>query len=521
MRTLYFSLLLIALLAVGRVVGQNSSSDCIVATPICGDSVNGITFGNDGGGGVNDFDGLISVGCLEKGSVASGNIEGNASWFVFRVAQSGRLGFNIQRQTATSEFDFALFGPDPDPSSSNFCADLGAGAVTPIRCNYEQNATDFTGIGINPTTGQVGAPNVVGSNNTYDEFLEVQEGEVYYLFVNNFNTNPNPDPEPFSIEFTEDPNVPASAPEIDCDFGFEVVATPGPPYCEGQTGIQLDLVLPPYLIPYVTNISWARDADNDGTPESVVATGATVTSITVDYPDGGRYRVSIDTNLPPDNPVYSEGLEALIEFNGVPEPNLITPTVTDDLTTAAEEVYNIRVAVAAPGSFEYALIPVDECLQNAGACGACEPDPNFELDWQADRNFQDIPAGLYYLRVRDTTGCEEITDCDSPIFLAGFPRFFSPNADGINDFWNLRGLDPTLNWNYVLFIFDRYGQFIKQLEEQSQGQDNLGWDGTLRNVAMPSSDYWFRLIYELPDGSQVEPVTVRSHFSLIRGNRIN
>ncbi len=492
---------------------QNSTSDCIEAIPICGDLEDPatpgtlLTWGNDGRGDIDDFDGLTSVGCLEKGSVSSGNVEGNASWFVFRAQRDGELAFDIRRLTPTSEFDFALFGPDPDPDNSTFCAELGAGNVGPIRCNYERNATDYTGIGTNPDDGTPGAPNVVGSNNTYDEPLQVLAGEVYYLFVNNFNTNPNPDPEPFTIEFTESPSNAGQTAVLDCEFGVEL----GPDIvaCEGDpNGIELSLPQS-YLSPYITNISWSRDIEDDGVVDDVILSGGVTTEITVDSPNGGRYFVSVQTNLP-GNPLFSDDI--LVTFNGVPDPARFAIDLKDDLDNPAGDglTYNLSILLSPPGPgepavtsvLEYALIPFEQ-----------RNNPNFEADYQRDRRFLDIPAGVYVVRVRDTTGCEEETlFATRPVFLAGFPRYFSPNNDGINDTWGLRGLDPFKFWNYVVFIFDRYGTFLAQVDDDNSNE----WDGTVNGRPLPSSDYWFRLIYFDPDGNPVEARTVRSHFSLLR-----
>ena len=65
--------------------------------------------------------------------------------------------------------------------------------------------------------------------------------------------------------------------------------------------------------------------------------------------------------------------------------------------------------------------------------------------------------------------------------------------------------------NPSIFIFDRYGKFLKQLDINS-----LGWDGTFNGRPLPSSDYWFRLDYERDDEGVLVARSVRRHFSLIR-----
>ena len=138
---------------------------------------------------------ITQSGCLEKGSVASANIENNTSWYVFRAGTDGQIGFDIEAlpstgTTITAEWDFRTLRPLIQTA-------LVSAMVTaqPIRCNYEVNDTNFTGIGVNPENGQVGAPPLTANQNTYDEWIDVLEGEIYYLLINNFNTNFNGDPE--------------------------------------------------------------------------------------------------------------------------------------------------------------------------------------------------------------------------------------------------------------------------------------------------------------------------------------
>lgn len=80
-----------------------------------------------------------------------------------------------------------------------------------------------------------------------------------------------------------------------------------------------------------------------------------------------------------------------------------------------------------------------------------------------------------------------------------YPKFFTPNGDGFNDFWKIKNID--LFPNAELNIFDRYGKLLKQLNIS-----NNGWDGTFNGLALPSDDYWFQLI--------IDNKTIKGHFSL-------
>jgi gliding motility-associated-like protein len=85
-----------------------------------------------------------------------------------------------------------------------------------------------------------------------------------------------------------------------------------------------------------------------------------------------------------------------------------------------------------------------------------------------------------------------------------YPKYFTPNGDGINDTWNIKGLNQP---DAKIFIFDRYGKLIKQLNTTE-----LGWDGTFIGTQSPSTDYWFTLDYK-ENGEQKQ---FKAHFSLKR-----
>jgi gliding motility-associated-like protein len=96
-------------------------------------------------------------------------------------------------------------------------------------------------------------------------------------------------------------------------------------------------------------------------------------------------------------------------------------------------------------------------------------------------------------------GCGEISD---EVSIIGFPQYFSPNGDGINDFWNIDG--AKLQPNSKIYIYNRYGKIIVKTIPESKG-----WDGTLNGIPLPVTDYWFKA--KLEDGREIT-----GHFSLVR-----
>jgi len=88
-----------------------------------------------------------------------------------------------------------------------------------------------------------------------------------------------------------------------------------------------------------------------------------------------------------------------------------------------------------------------------------------------------------------------------------YPKFFSPNSDGINDRWQVQITSPDCNKQFNCYIFDRYGKLLTVL----RGPDEM-WDGNFNGKAMPSDDYWIKL--DFPNESDFQPEV--TNISLIR-----
>ncbi|AWG21803.1 hypothetical protein FFWV33_09785 [Flavobacterium faecale] len=121
--------------------------------------------------------------------------------------------------------------------------------------------------------------------------------------------------------------------------------------------------------------------------------------------------------------------------------------------------------------------------------------------FQESNIFVNVPSGIHDVYIKDVNGCGTVSQ---RISVIGLPKFFTPNNDGYNDYWNVQGIDSTFNANTVIYIFDRYGKLLKQLNPLDQG-----WDGTYNNKPLPSDDYWYTV--KLEDGR-----AAKGHFSLKR-----
>lgn len=467
-----------------QAVSAQNSPDCRTAIPVCADApILGTT---DGSGDIDDFDPevITQTGCLEKGSVSSANIENNTGWYVFRAGTDGQIGFDIEAlpvtpgSPITSEWDFALYGPFDETTNENFCTIVGDGSAQPIRCNYEYNDTGFTGIGVNPVDGREGAPFVKSSQNTYDEWLNVRQGEIYYLYINNYNTNFDEEPESFMLTFTGSSVDEDQDNALDCTLrdeflGFDIVA------CEGDPDITLSALNSP-AGSTITSVEWSVDYDDDGVIDAILpGTGSFGAELMVSSPDSGRYYVTVE--WPFGEPITDD---ILITFYGTPELDEVR--VIDDLVNSDQtDPYNVEIVPVGDGNYEYAI--------NGG-------------EFQDDPVFEDVPPGINTVVINDKNGCGTTESIE--FLVVGYPKFFTPNSDGAHDNWTVYGVEE-LN-NPVVYIFDRYGKLLKQMNV------SVGWDGTFNGRDMPSSDYWFRLEYGRDEDGLIVAKSVRRHFSLVR-----
>jgi gliding motility-associated-like protein len=129
-------------------------------------------------------------------------------------------------------------------------------------------------------------------------------------------------------------------------------------------------------------------------------------------------------------------------------------------------------------------------------------DPNGE--YQIDNTFNNLLPGTHIVYVKNVYDCGIAS---KNIFILGFPKFFTPNNDGVNDLWEIKGLNFEEFKYSNIYIFNRFGKHIATIDPDS------GWDGIYNGAFLPSNDYWFSM--EVTDDENITK-TYKAHFSLIR-----
>ena len=149
--------------------------------------------------------------------------------------------------------------------------------------------------------------------------------------------------------------------------------------------------------------------------------------------------------------------------------------IVDDTALGLE----ITVEVSGIGDYEFAIDNIDGPYQDSNI-------------------FRGVAPGTRTIFVRDRNGCGIAQETfEQDLTVDGFPKFFTPNGDNVNDFWQF--IQPVEGETIILVsieIYDRFGKLIRQIN-----QDSRGWDGTLNGRPLPSGGYWFRAVED--DGNVV------------------
>jgi gliding motility-associated-like protein len=198
------------------------------------------------------------------------------------------------------------------------------------------------------------------------------------------------------------------------------------------------------------------------------STGETTSSITVK--ESGNYWVKVGNQY--DGIVCETTADITVALSGPPESWSVD---TDDWT---DNDNSISISATGPGNYEYSLD---------------------NENYQDSPFFDHLKTGVYTLYIRDKNGCGMVTE---EIVLLNYPKFFTPNGDGINEKWHLEysWFEPEA----LIYVYDRYGKLIISFTPK-----NPGWDGTYNGRQLPSTDYWF--VVERKDGR-----VHKGHFSMIR-----
>ncbi|MEM0575770.1 T9SS type B sorting domain-containing protein [Flavobacterium polysaccharolyticum] len=388
--------------------------------------------------------------------------------------------------------------PLPSPFPSNFVTKSQTikAQVTNTITNtnngvpcYDETTIKFT-VDVHPIANAVNIPAACDDDNpsdtdglnTFDtstiesQLLNGQTGMVVRYFDANNNPLPSPLPNPFTTATqnvratVENPKNTTCIEETLLSF----VVNPLPNINLNTDGSEDALVctnLPTFAVQLNAGI-------NDGSPinnysyvwkkDGAVLAGQT--SYTLDVNSEGVYTVEV------------------VAAQGCSRTRTIKVTLSDIAKIESVEIVDltdvnkVTINVSGQGDYEYSLDDATGPFISSNV-------------------FENIPSGIHTIYVNDKNRCGIVS---KEVAVIGAPKYFTPNGDGYNDYWNVKGTNTLSNSKSVIRIFDRHGKLLKQIFPNSNG-----WDGTFNGQSLPSDDYWFTVVLE--DGREI-----KGHFALKR-----
>lgn len=225
-------------------------------------------------------------------------------------------------------------------------------------------------------------------------------------------------------------------------------------------------------------------------------------TVTVSYKNTPVFTLGPDIDVCDGNPIdldaSSAAAEAYMWINGGTTPKMNVNAQGQYWVKASngacEKSDTVKVFFSTPPSIDFGF--ADSVFCDNPRLSYDFSSPNTTYTWMDGYNLPTrkitVP-GLYWVVAKNNCGSDSISmniTIDDNGCRMIFPSAFSPNGDGINDFWKPAG--QVISWD-ELVIYNRWGEVIYK------GNPALGWDG--------KSAYG----QEVPDG--VYPITISYHQS--------
>lgn len=148
-------------------------------------------------------------------------------------------------------------------------------------------------------------------------------------------------------------------------------------------------------------------------------------------------------------------------------------------------------------------IEINDFQDNNSATIVLESSGNYlysldNIHYQSSPIFYNLQPKAYTVYVK-SGNCTPVSET---FYVLNYPKFFTPNSDGANDFWRIKNLQYFPKTTVT--IFDRFGKLLYQFDET-----DTGWNGLYQNSQLPSDDYWFTIEFS-------SQKIVKGHFAMKR-----
>ena len=199
-----------------------------------------------------------------------------------------------------------------------------------------------------------------------------------------------------------------------------------------------------------------------------------------------------DTNVSTATFLWSTG--ATSEFITVDQAGIYTVDITNETCTVIKTITLSRIDLPRIESVESVGKSIVITTENTG-------DFLYSINgniFQPNPIFTNVEGGSYIIYVKHQN-CDTLVSTDFIHFF--IPKFFTPNGDGVNDNFDLKGIE--FYQTSQVSIFDRYGKLLKFSKNTA-----FSWDGLFAGKLLETDDYWYVV--------EINAQQFRGHFTLKR-----
>jgi gliding motility-associated-like protein len=265
-----------------------------------------------------------------------------------------------------------------------------------------------------------------------------------------------------------------------------------------ETGERKPVIATIYAIPTITSVKNSTKCEGGSGTLSAIATSG---NINWHNDDQGGSPIATGTSFTTPNLSSTTSYYVDATENGCTSPvrtEVILKILNNDYSFNVSTISLDAIKIKDDSNNNTITINDNSAIDNS----------EFDLDsfdeFQENPDFENVAAGIHTIYFRNKENC---SISYLKISIIGYPKFFTPNGDGENDTWQVKGVNETFYPASLIYIYDRFGKLIAKIDPTGEG-----WDGFFNGKILPATDYWFSV--QLIDGTG-NIREKRGHFSLI------
>jgi gliding motility-associated-like protein len=241
--------------------------------------------------------------------------------------------------------------------------------------------------------------------------------------------------------------------------------------CENETDQQINIQPSPHVqfdsIPFVC----------DNSPTIQITEASEITSLQGSFVFSGKG-------------ISAEGVFDPKQAGAGTDSLLYTYTASNECTDSAYQTIYVQASPVVNAGPDLSVLLGDNVIIDATATGTA-----LQYLWSPatylnnDTTLQPVSTPpddiTYMIKVTGVGNCSNSSQVFIKVlFPPVIPNAFSPNGDGINDYWNIKYLDSYPNCD--VSVFNRYGQLVFHSVGYTKS-----WDGTYNGNQLPVGTYYY------------------------------